>query len=579
MTKITAEPVTLDTDVLVIGGGSAGLFAAIRAKDFCSRVLLADKGIVGSAGISSFIHVVTAPVAEADIEPAMREMVERSTYLCDQPRLSIMLGEIGERVRQSEGWGVPFEKDTDGKLYTAKRMGQKFTACVFVEGREMVLALKRTAEARGVRFLERVMVTDMLTSDGQHPTSGCVVGAVGLNTVTGQFHIIKAKAVVITSGITGAKLHIQYADGVTGDGQAMALRAGCELADIEMDWNAAFSVWNQTFSTGGQAEYMRAGARMLNKSGEDLIEKYASDKSAPTLGRMELCQAAAKEILENRGPVYLDMRHLGEEDIERMRRVLPIAMRAFDDAGINLRKERVEITPIVYHWVGGIKTDLQGGACVPGLYAAGVSAQRGNHSGFVGVPQAYGFVFGYRAGEAAGKFASDGDEAKTRPEQIKLLGNRVFQPLEAGRGPNAARVFRSVHKVTVPLKYSLVKHEKRIATTLAELHRIQNEEIPIMRAANVHELVKANEARNYALLAEAFYRCALERKESRLSHYREDYPFRNDVDWLKWVSVRRGRQGELLAGSEPIRFEELPVKPRRLATVPVTIRIDTNGVT
>ncbi|MFC1968126.1 FAD-dependent oxidoreductase [Chloroflexota bacterium] len=570
--NVSVETKRIDTDVLVIGGGSAGLFAAIRAMDFCPKVTLVDKGIVASAGISTFIHVVTAPVPEEDIGLAMKESVEHSTYLCDQPRLQVMLTEIGERVREADSWGVPFERDGSGKLYTAKRMGQKFTSCVFVEGREMILAMKRKALSKGVEFVERVMITDLLTSDGQHPTSGQVVGAVGLHTISGHFYVFKAKVVIIASGLVGAKLHLHYADNVTGDGHAMALRAGCELQGMETDWAPAFSVWNRTFSTGGQAEYMRAGAKVINKLRDGIIERYASDKEAPSLSRVELCQAAAKEVLEGRGPVYLDMTHLKEEDIERMRRVLPIAMRAFDDAGIDLLKQQVEITPIFYNWLGGIRANHNGESAVNGLYAVGASAHRGNNSGFVGVPQAYGFVFGYRAGEAAGKLASNMAEINMDTEQARTLQRQLFQPLEQTTGPRPSHIYRLIHKVTVPLEFSVFKHEKRINITLAEVQRVLEEELAGVRAVDVHDLVKANEARNFVPLSEAFYRCALERKESRFSHYREDYPYRDDVDWLKWVIVKRGQKG-LSVRTEPIQFEEAPAKPEHRLRVPVSIRI------
>ncbi|MFC1962747.1 FAD-dependent oxidoreductase [Chloroflexota bacterium] len=566
----------IDTDILVIGGSSGGLFAAIRAKGYCPKVTLVDKGIVASAGISTFIHVVTAPVPEEDIEPAMKESVERSGYLCDQPRLQVMLAEIGERIHEADSWGVPFERDSSGKLYTAKRMGQKFSACVFVEGREMVRAMKRKALSEGVEFVERVMITDLLTSDGQHPTSGKVVGAVGFNTITGQFYVFRAKAVIIASGLVAAKLHLHYADGMTGDGQAMALRAGCEIKGMEIDWGPAFSIWNRTFATGGQGEYLRAGAKVVNKLGEDIIGRYASDKEAPLLNKTEICQAAAKENLEGRGPVYIDMRHLSENDIDRMRRVLPIAMRAFDDAGIDLRKQRVEITPMHFDWLGGIVTDPNGESVVPGLYAAGVSAFRGNNAGFLGVPIAYGFVSGCRVGEAVGKLALDMNEARIDTEQAELLKQQIFRPMERVGGPRPGEVYRLIHKVTVPLEFSIFKHEKRINTTLAEVQRVREEELPGVRAEDVHELVKANEARSYVSVVEAFHRCALERKETRFSHYREDYPYRDDIDWLKWVSVKMDKE-ELSISTEPIQFEELPIRPVKRSRVPASIQISLEG--
>ncbi|MFC1962455.1 FAD-binding protein [Chloroflexota bacterium] len=470
------ETKIIDTDVLILGGSSAGLWAASRATDYCPRVTLVDKGIVASAGISTFIHVVSAPVPEEDIKSALKEIVERSTYLTDQTRIEILLREMGDRFREMEQWGVPFKRDGSGKIITVKRMGQKFTSCVFVNGRPMMETLKQQALKRGVKLVERVMATDLLTSDGMHPTQGQVVGAVGFHTITGQPHHFRAKAVILASGLIGAKLHIMYTDGVSGDGQAMAFRAGAELQNMEMVTNPVFPIWERKFCTGGQGEYMSAGARVVNKEEEDIIPKYAPDKTAPFLTRIQLCQAAAKEVEDGRGPVYFDMRHLTDEHIEMMRRVLPSAMKAFDEEGIDLQKQRVEITPIIPYMAaggeGGIKINPNSAASIPGLYAAGsASFNGGNHSYIIGIAQSHGFVSGYRAGEDASKLAASGAAGEIRAEQAEALVNEALAPLQREKGPRPDQIYLNLNKVIIPLHFSFLKHEKRIKTTLAEIAR------------------------------------------------------------------------------------------------------------
>ncbi|MBM2831475.1 MAG: FAD-dependent oxidoreductase [Dehalococcoidia bacterium] len=570
---------SIECDVLVVGGGSAGLWAAIRAADFTNRVTLVDKGIVASSGISPLIHFVFAPVPEQDVMPAMQEIVEGATYLTDQVKLEILLREMGDRFREMEAWGVPFERDGSGKLVTQKRMGQKFTTCAFVNGRKMVEKMKERAVRQGVNIVERVMVTDLLTSDGQLPTGGRVTGAVGFHTVTGQRFIFRAKAVVVTTGLIGAKLHILYSDNVTGDGQAMALRAGADLAGMEFGMHPVFSIWARKFSTGGQAEYVRAGAKVVNKLGENIVEKYAPDKKSPFLPRETLCFAAAKETLEGRGPIFIDMRHLDDETLKLMRQVLPSAMKAFDEVGIDLRRDRVETTPFIPYWNGagdgGVKTGLWGESNVKGLYAAGVAAHSaGTHSFSVLIAQPYAFVSGHRAGEGAAKYTRViPGEVEINNVQVERLLSEVFAPLRREGGHTPDQAYHALNKVIVPLESSFIKNEERIRATLAEIRRVQHEEIPRLSARDTHGLVKANEVKNFALLAEATFACALVRQESRLCHLREEFPYRDDVNWLQWIVIRLDKKG-LGVRMEPVPLDKYPIKPKARLVLPVAIQLN-----
>jgi len=560
----------IEVDVLVVGGGSSGLWAAIRALDFCPRVIVADKGKITSSGVSTMIHGVQAPLEENEILTAMKELVEGSVFLADQDRLSILLREMGLRFKEMVDWGVPFERDADGKLHTQHRMGLKTNRMAFVNGRQMMREMKAKALAGGVWFLERAMITDLLTSDGYHPSQGRIVGAVGFNTITGGFIIIKAKAVVITTGLIGAKQHLSYVDGLTGDGTAMALRVGAELENMELSQSAAFSLWERSFSTGGQAEYMRAGAKVVNSLGEDIILKYAPDKVEPFLSKLNICFAAVKEILEGRGPIYMDMRNLTDKDVALLRNVLPSAMRAFDEAGVDIQKQQVEITPAVHHWGtgGGIKISPDGETNIPGLYAAGCASHNSaNYVSGAGQPQAYNFFSGYRAGERAGRMAAATGNAAIERKQVELFMDSVFAPLSRAAGPSPGDLYLAVNSATVPAEYSFFKQELRIKRVIEELQRLQAEELPVVRAHDIHELVKANEVRNTIPVLEAIFRCSLERKESRHAHFREEYPYRDDINWLKWVIIRKDSRGFVIR-HEDIPVDRYPIRPDRREIVP-----------
>ncbi|MFC1962966.1 FAD-dependent oxidoreductase [Chloroflexota bacterium] len=570
----------IDTDVLVIGSGAAGLWAAIRARDFCPRVTVVDKGKVGRSGATAHTHCILAPVAEEILYPAMKEIVVHAAYLCDQEWIASMLTQHGARLGEMEGWGVPFERESSGKLHVAKDRKQVVNSSVYVLGSIMMDKMKEHAQNKGVDFVERVMAVDLLTSDGQYPTEGRVAGAVGLHPRTGEMYLIRAKAVIITTGTISGKLHTNYLDNITGDGQAMAFRAGAELSTLEFGFTPSFPIWERKIWGGHPAVFQLYGARLVNREGETFMEKYFPGQTLQMSSMVDIGQAIAKEALEGRGPIYFDLSSWTDETVAMLRRILPSMMKKFDEVGIDLGKQRLETMPLIARWggggLGGIRINTTGESAVSGLYAAGVSAHVPIDSGgMTGVPQAMCFFSGYTAGENAGRTALEVGDTNPQSSQVEALKQAIFSPLGRGRGPTPRDIYLAVNKVTIPAEYSFIKSEERIKATLAEVKRVQ-EELPMVKASDTHELVMAHEARNFALMAEAVYRCALERKESRLSHYRQDFPYRDDLDWLKWTVLKRGKTG-IEASFEPIPIEEYPIKPAERLRIPAPIQFDWEG--
>jgi succinate dehydrogenase/fumarate reductase flavoprotein subunit len=252
-------------------------------------------------------------------------------------------------------------------------------------------------------------------------------------------------------------------------------------------------------------------------------------------------------------------------------------MMKFDDIGIDVRARPMEAMPIVARWggegPGGIRIDDRCQSSLPGVFAAGASANIPIHSGgMTGVSQAGCYFTGYTAGENAARFAQEAGSPEAGSDQLETLRQELFSPLERREGPTPNEVYMSLNKVMVPAQFSFFKHEKRMKVTLAEIKRVQQEMVPQVRAEDIHELIKANEARNYAVLAEAVYRCALERQETRLSHYREDFPYRDDVNWLKWVALQRGREGMIEVSFDPIPVEDYPVKLDQRTRIPAPLQ-------
>ncbi len=567
----------LETDVLVIGGGMAGLWAAIRAKDFARRVVLAEKGKVGSSGLSVFCHAYEGPVSEDVFEPLLKETVERSGYLADQAWLEILLKETNERIRDMERWGVAFERDEKGDFKLNTIRGRKIKTLILAQGRQVIGAIRQEALRRGVEFIESVAVMDLLTSDGNQPTQGDIVGAVGIHTRTGEFVVFRSKAVVIASGGVGAKLHAHYMDNVTGDGQAMAFRVGAEIGNMELSPSFAFGIWNKKFCTGGQGEFQHEGAKLVNRLGEEFLRKYeaASKESISFQGQGDfgdLCRAIAIEYLEGRGPVYFDLRGWSQEKIDKIRKVLPFAMMAFDDAGVNIKEQLVETTPMPLGYCmstqSGIRINTLGESTIKGLYVSGASSLCGE-----GVnPQGLCAVGGYRAGENAAKWARDADPADICWDQVEGLKQASLSPLQRKDGITPDQIYYSVNKVMTSPGVGLFRHEKRLIEALKEIRRIASEDLPRMKADDIHELVKANEAKNFTLLMELVNMSALERKESRGAHYREEYPYRDDRDWRKWILLKSDGKGGAEVKIEPVPLGSYAIAPDRFSRLPSPIQ-------
>jgi len=569
----------VETDVLVVGGGLAGCWAAIRASEFPVSVVLADKARVSRSGTSTFAAgVMLAPQSGDDLEAWRQEIVERGDYLNDQEWVEVLLREQVARIEDMNRWGFPFERDEEGRLIRTIGRGHQTSRMLMFHGKKLMEHMRRQCLQRGVRLLERIMVTELLTADGQQPTKERVIGALGLHTRTGKTYLLKCRALIMAAGPAGPRMGGGFVDNISGDGVAAAFRAGAQLTGMEFCVKTNIVVWQRKYMAFGINMIQGSGARIVNAKGERFMEKY--DPALLERARTHvLGQAFTKEVLEGRGPVYVDMRHLPQEAFDRFRRVIPKTMQVFDAAGIDPTKEMIECTPFVgcpasWSGNGGIRINLQCESTVPGLLAAGSCTKTLPHGTYAvgGLNLAYCCVSGHRAGERAAQLAQAlGPQIETDQEQVRTLMASILGPLGREGGPTADEVMEKVKRITIPARYSFFKHEKRIRETLERLQDIQEKELPCLVASDVHEMVKAVEVRNYVESAVLTYSAALERKESRENHYREEYPYRDDENWLKWLNVRRTKNGFEL-WSEDIPFERYPVKPPAPGKTPAPVQ-------
>lgn len=562
----------INTDVLVIGGGLAGCWAAIRAKELANQVVLLDKAVVARSGASTFTNSMLAPTPEGEIDSWLREIVEAGEYLNDQEWVKNLLMEQPLRVKQMEEWGVPFEKDSEGNLRRTPGRGHKKTRLIMCNGHRLMEVMRKMALDSGVKLIPRVMMLDLLTSDGKHPTGEKIVGAIGFHTREGDLFICRAKAVVITTGIMDSKLRILYVNNLTGDGPAMAYRAGADLLGMEFCTVSKITRYEGRYYGGGSSLLQGFGAKFINGLGEEFIGKY--DPELKNRSRISyLCQSFAKEHFEGRGPVYLDMRSFTEEQVEMVKKLLPSQMKPILKSGIDIREHPLLIDPVISigspSGQGGVRINTDCESSLPGLFAAGAAARNMVHGTYTvgGINLAFCNVSGYRAGESAARYANGTSLREPDKYQLEELEKSIFCPLERKEGISPNDVIERFQQITIPAPVSMFKRENRLRKALERLRGL-SQEVEDIEAKDVHDLVKAKEAENLVQLGKLVLTASLERRESRDTHYREDYPYRDDVDWLKWIVLKRGERAEVLVRHEQVPFEKYPVRPMERKRIP-----------
>jgi succinate dehydrogenase/fumarate reductase flavoprotein subunit len=558
----------LDCDLLVVGAGCAGCWAAISAARLGARVILTDKGRVARSGTTLYCHDMLAPAKEDEVEEWLAEIVEHAEYMSDQRFAEILIREEGERVKQMVDFGVPFERDKDGKLFLDVGRGHIRSRVILYDGRKLMEVLRSQALARGVRLVERVAVFHLLTSDGCHPTRGRVIGAVGLNSRTGKPIIFRAKAVMLSTGMVTAKNHFTFADNLTGDGQAMALRAGAKLAGLEFACNFKFvsPLGERAHSGTGFIQFQTLGAYIVNAKGERFMERYLPARKERRATKVLLAQGMVKELMEGRGPIYFDMRHFTPEGWARAGRIIPTTVSNLESTGFNYQKDLVRVHPLVIDFgtsgSHGICIDEYGQASLPGLLAGGVAAQfRGCTEFLSGGYIAYCSVFGYRAGEQASQLARECDLQELNKDQVQRLSQEMLAPINRGNGLRPEEVYHKlVNKLARP-ETGIIKTQAKIEEMLAHVAAVAEKDLPRVAAQDAHQLIKANELRNFVEYLEPVFLCSKERTETRLTHYRLDYPYRDDENWLKWITVKREEAG-LKLGFMPVPVDTNPIKPK-----------------
>jgi succinate dehydrogenase/fumarate reductase flavoprotein subunit len=534
-------------DILILGGGSAGCMAAIRAKELAPglEVVVFEKGDFKRGGTIAMgmdaLNIVAVPGRDTP-ETYVEAVAATVDGILDQKPSHVMAQRSFELMRKLEDWGVRFRKDADGN-YEMLKIHPKGKFCAGMDEPNLKVILSSRAEDIGVRVFNRTMATSLLKA------GGAVAGATGFNLRTGDFIVCKAKSTIITNGgcsrftlpNSGHLFGTYDYPGNTGDGWSMAYRAGARLTGFEYTINAPLI---KDIACPLLYITLTRGAHIMNGLG----------KRIDTDGDIGV-HTMLNEFREGRGPVFIKLDHLPEDKIKEIEDILftterPIQKRFFEQRGIDFRKQPIELFPTEYYLCGGhgmtgLVVDENAATNVAGLFAAGDAAS---------VPRQHltgAFVFGEIAAESGVRRAASGWPELSQ-EEIQAELARVYGPLSKETSPIDLNEFE--YKVRrIAGDYAVPpKNECKLNSAIEWMLRFRTE-AKTLNAADYHELAKILEIQSIIDCVELSAVASSARKESRWGfyHYRSDFPDKNDVEWNKHVIL----QTDPVSGAPAVSFQ------------------------
>lgn len=564
-----------ETDILVVGSEGAGSYAAIKARENGSRVIIATKGAMSKCGAT-----ITAYFGDWDCDSRsikeifglpgdlrdsadlfFEDIVIEGKYINNQKLVEAHVRDAPKRARELAEWGINWTliPVTPGHRYPR---GLEAVPT----GISMMKIFKKKTKELGVDVIENVMITDLLTSEGR------VVGAVGVDMNTTEFCVFKAKAVILATG--GWQRIFRYTDSpeeLTGDGQAMAYRAGAELVEMEMSQFLPACIWPPSLEGSLFPSFFGddVGAWLLNRSGKRFLTEWDPKRMERTTRDIK-CIAVMNEILDGRGGphggVFYSFKHLPNDMIDWFAEWANIPEWKyqglyFADMVENVKKgNSIEVAPVSHFCIGGIRINERCETNVPGLYAAG-EATGGLHGAnrISGNALAEICVFGAIAGESAANYVAKTKAPDVDLEQVEVFKRKINQFLERKEGTRPVKVRNILQKLAYE-NVGIIKNGVGLEEALREIGAIKGDIHKIYCHSKEsefnRELIEAIQVENMLQVLEAMARSSLFRTESRGAHYRKDYTCTDNDNWLKNIIVKQVN-GQM-------QVTVLPVEARKL---------------
>ena len=545
-------------DILIVGGGGAGLRAAIAAVQ-------ADESI--SVGLVSKVypmrsHTVSAEGGSAGVIRDDKEdsldlhafdTIKGSDFLADQDVVEAFVKEAAEELIQLEHWGCPWSRDPDGRISVRAFGGMSVERTLYAAdktGFHMLHALFQTSlQFDRIHRYDEWYVTKLLLNE-----EGAAAGVAAINLRSGAIHAIPSKAVIVCTGGGGRIFPFTTNAAIkTGDGMSMAYRAGCPLKDME------FVQYHPTGLPGTgilMTEASRGeGGYLINNKGDRYLSEYLPGKME--LGPRDMVSRAfvheekADRVFD--GPygtyVHLDLRHLGEKKIDE--RIPFVRELTKNYVGIDPVYEPVPVRPVVHYMMGGIHTDINAATPIPGLYAAGETAcatiNGANRLGSNSLSEL--LVFGKRAGEHAVQTARETKMPSYSSLEHMAVDEeeRIEKQLFKNEGTERIADIRTDLQTTMDAGAGIYREEESLKATCEEIPRLKERyaRVKVDDSSSVFntELTAALELGSLLDVAEAVAHSALLRKESRGSHSRDDFEERDDENFLKHSLAYRDADG------------------------------------
>ena len=561
---------TLSTDILILGSGGAGLFAALHAHQNApdASITIAVKGLLGKCGCTRMVQGgYNVALAEGDsVERHFMDTIEGSKWLADQDLAWTLVTKAVERIHELENeLGCFFDRNPDGTIHQKAFAGQTFDRTVHkgdLTGIEIINRLSEQVWARGIHRLEEHRAIELIkTKDGQQ-----IAGVLMIDMRSGEFIFVRAKAVLLATGggPTMYRYHTPSGD-KSCDGLAMALRAGLRLRDMEMvqfhPTGLLAGVGTRMTGTVIEEGLRGAGGFLLNGQKERFMHHY--DPKGERATRDIVSRSIYSEMLAHRsspnGGVYIQMSHLGPENV---RKAFKGMVERCEDSGFDLAGGLVEVVPTAHYMMGGLVFQADCSTELPGLFAAGEDTggvHGANRLGGNGV--ANSTVFGGIAGETMARWVSAQHEFCT-PDQDALL--RSIAEHEAPfnhRKTGIERVRDSLH-ATMWDKVGILRNQADLEIAQQTLRVLASELMTIglaepNRAYNLtwHDWLNL---RNLVEVSRVITTAALAREDSRGAHYRDDFPETRNLEQSAFTTVR-AREHTLELSWTPVSFSR--VKP------------------
>ena len=562
-------------DVLIIGGGSAGLRAAIEAHDAGAQVLVISKSKKGDP------HTVLARgginAALGTMDPQDNWMIHAADtlreggFLADYERVEVLCKSAPQSINDLVNWGARFHREKDGRLTQRFFGAHTYRRTVFYEdwtGDEMIRVLMEQVSQREIEIVDNVYVTKLLKSvdvngGGEEPLEEReeVKGALGIDIEKKEMVIFECSSLILAAGgytrvyaVSSSRIFENYGEGVT-----LAYEAGADLVDMEMvQFHPTGMVWPEKALGTLATEAIRGeGGILLNTKGERFMRNYYPERLE--LGPRDIvARAAYNEIVAGRGTehggVWLDIRHLPKEKILDR---LPTMYEQFKNiAGIDISKEKMEVGPTAHYSMGGVVVDIKCRTKIRGLLAVGEAISQIHGANRLGGNSLLDtVVFGKIAGGEAARLAKEqGEREKTGPSSLvrRKVNNRQEKEFDHGLFiVNEPIKFRNEIQELMKQNAGIIREERRLQNGLKRILELKNEfyskdsVLKEFKIDDVENVVLTWQVKSSLVACEATIRSALMRQESRGSHYRSDFPKLDDEKWN--VNIYCRKEGEEMA--------------------------------